>query len=185
MAYSKLQWLAYSDQALGIQSINQAQANLLEHLNVLSLRHGGREPAVLNGFQVGQVGVPFLFGNHNDVRIPRSMQYLSTTAVVAGTVAGLPFGSPLLGASTQNVVSRVDRISTGMYFAAVVSLVQYFADPVATVPAAGTVRRVRPTVILPTQQGEPGIYFQCDELDGGNVWQPTDFDFSFAIYGTV
>lgn len=185
MPYAKLQWLAYSDQALGIQSINQAQANLLEHLNVLTLRHGGREPATLNGHPVSFVAAPFLFGNHNDVRIPRSMGYLSTVAVVSGTVAGLPFGAPLLGASTQNVVSRLDRISTGMYFAAVVDLAQYFANPTPTTPAAGNVRRVRPTVILPTQQGEPGIFFQCDELDGGNVWQPTDFDFSFAVYGTV
>lgn len=184
MAYTKLPWLAYVDQVVGIQTINTAQANLVEHSDVLFLRHGQREPGGLSFVPVLSAEVPLRFGNHNDVRIPRSMQYLSTTAVVGATVGGVSFGQPILSGSSQNVVARLDRLGTGQYFAAIVGLVQYFADPVPTVTAASDVRRVVQTPVM-SIRAEPGIFFQTEELDGSNVFQPADFDFSFAIYGTV
>lgn len=184
MPYTKLPWLAYADQVVGFQSINDAQDNLVEHSDVLFLRHGSKELGGPLG-SVFTVEVPRQFGNHNDVRIPRSMQYLSTVAVVGTAVGGVSFGRPTLGGSSQNVVTRLDRLGTGQYFAAIIGLTQYFADPVPTVSAAGDVRRVLQTPVFSSQGAEPGIFFQTEELDGSNDFLPVDFDFSFAIYGTV
>lgn len=186
MAFTKLQWLAYTDQALGFQTVNLAQANQLEHADVLTLRHGQTETSLAFGVSLA-VATPKRFGNHNDVRIPRGMQYLSTVSVVGAAVAGVgaTFGKPQLGASSQSVVTRIDRLGVGLYFAALTGLAIYEAHAVPTTPAAANVRRVLQIPANPNQNAEPGIFFQCQELDGSNVFQLTDFDFSFAVYGTV
>lgn len=184
MAYSKLQWLAYSDQALGFQTINQAQDNLAEHLAVMQLRHGLVDDYILGGVVVGQPVISQRIGRHNDVRIPRSMQYLSTVSVVASAVAGQAFGAPTLAFSTQNAVVEATRISVGVLRVRVIDFDFFFANPVPVVTSAGQVRRVLAFSEFRTG-GRPGVFFQTHELDGGNVFQPTDFDFSFALYGTT
>ena len=184
MAYVKLPWLAYVDHVVGFQSINTAQANIVEHSDVLSLRHGSIEPGLAFGI-TRAVEVPRQFGNHNDTRIPRSMYYVDTSSLLTTSVFGSTFGRPTLTASTQNVVTRFERLAQGVYFAAVTGLAEFFANPVATVSAAADVRRVQTTTFLPTQAADSGVLFVAEELDGSNVFQPTDFDFSFALYGTV
>jgi hypothetical protein len=186
MAFTKLQWLAYVDQAVGFQSINLLQANLLEHLDVLARQHGQREPLAFNQFTVGaQVPAPQAFGNHNDPRIPRAMQRLSVVQVSLGS------GVPTLGrAENPSVVTSFERTATGKFFCGVIDLDSFFADPVPSTSGAGVIRRVNATSVFANQQGPglpvlpSGVLFESFELVAG-VFTPADFDFSFAIYGTA
>ncbi len=181
MPYTKLPFLADSDHVVGFQTINQARDNLLEHYGVLSLRHGVVESGA-QGFLAVAPAVPRRYGNHNDTRIPRSVYRLSPSTAVS--TAGFPFGQPQFNASTQNVVSGVERIDVGVYFATVLGLQQFYSVVEPTVPNATTVRVVIPTSFLPGQATPPGITFECLELSG-TTWVAADFDFDCAIYGTL
>lgn len=180
MPYTKLPFLADSDHVVGFQTVNQARDNLLEHYGVLSLRHG----VVESGAQwlLAPSAMSRRYGNHNDTRIPRSVYRLSPSTAVA--TGGASFGQPQFGASTQNVVSGVERIDVGVYFATVLGLQQFYAVVEPTVPNATTVRVVIPTSFLPGQATPPGITFECLELSG-TTWVAADFDFDCAIYGTL
>lgn len=183
MAYSKLHWLAYADQAVGLRTINQAMANLIEHVDVLTVRHGQVEPVSAFGI-ASVITPPRRFGNHNDVRIPRTMQLIQTASVVGASVGGVSFGRPTLSAGSQDVISRIERTAVGVYFAAITGLTSYFADP-SPASTSSVVRRVTQVPMTSTQGADPGIVFVCQELDGSNVFQPADFDFSFAVYGAA
>lgn len=183
MPYTKLPFLADSDHVVGFQTVNQARDNLLEHYVVLSLRHGVVETNTGIPGATFVASVPTRYGNHNDTRIPRSVYRLTPSTALA-TGGGAAFGQPQFGASTQNVVSGVERIDVGVYFATVLGLQQFYAVVEPTVPNATTVRVVIPTSFLPGQATPPGITFECLELSG-TTWVAADFDFDCAIYGTL
>lgn len=178
MAYTKPQLLC-QDMPLTFQMVNTIQGNLDNHWLLFSRWHGTRETS--SGFGGVAVTPPpaYLYGSHNDKRIPRVV--ISVSNLVVST--GVAQTQPTVVRGMAGIIGPTQYQGAGV-LDVTVYLTDYYAvcTPLGD-GLAGALRMVIPTSIYGSQGATPALRFESYEHDGTN-FVPADFDFVAHIYGS-
>lgn len=170
MAFTRLPQVVV-DYALGLQTINKAQANLDALLTAQAVEHSPLENR--SAPPPGQE-----FGRHNTPKVPRAVVSIATSAQPGGgrtfsTSAGL----------TSSCVGAAAWIGTGICFLPVYGFSSFYAVCTPSATAGTQYRFVKSSPWYPTGQ-QAGLFFACYER-GSSAMDLTNFDFCAAIYGQV
>jgi len=159
-----------TDYALGLQSVNKAQANLDAMLATLAAEHSPLDNR--NAPPPGQS-----FGHHNTPHVARASVLITASLQPGGgrvfsTTSGL----------TSDVVGAASWVGTGICFLPIYGLSTFSAHPVPKVTTA-TSRFVKSSPWYPAG-GQAGLFFACWDL-GASTFGLVGFDFCATIYGVV
>lgn len=182
MAYSKLP-LVVQDYGLGLQTINQHNANLEALRLAYEAEHGYLEsPGLIDRTApAGTVVGAHTFGRHDTYLIPRSVVRISssTPALSVAQVQVVWGGAFITNASV------VANASGARYFLTVAGLSEFWAAAVAEQDDNTVTRFAQAVTSIPTvpsPSNVPGIFVNALEL-GGGAFDFAAFSFVLAIYG--
>lgn len=175
--YGKL-FKVCTDFGAGIAYVNSLAQNFEAQATAMALEHGTVEQGWAGG-----VGSPpgdrrKALGHHSTQKIPRSVAQYQYENITPSRY------QPRLATPDFHAIS-VTRQATGLLFVAVKGLTSWWStEPVPYVTSTSTVRWVVPSSYYPAAAPDAaGIAFASYELSAGD-FVLTDFNFSFAIYGT-
>lgn len=182
MAYSKLP-LVIQDYGLGLQTINQHNANLEALRLAYEAEHGYLEsPALIDRTApAGTVVGAHTFGRHDTPLIPRSVVRISSST----PALSVPQVQVVWGGAFITNASAVTNSSGTRYFLTVSGLSEFWAEAIAE-QDDNTVTRVLQCVTslpaVPSPSNMPGVYVNALELSAG-AFDLAAFSFVLALYG--
>lgn len=182
MAYSKLP-LVIQDYGLGLQTINQQNANIEALRAAYEVEHGHLEtPGLIDrtapaGTVLGAHG----FGRHDNPRIARSVVRISSST----PSLGVPTIQLLWGGAFVTNIASVSNTTGTRFFLTIAGLSEFYGEALPEQDDNTVTRFVQcvssfPTV--PTPSNPPGIFVNAFQL-GGGAFDFSQFSFVLAIHG--